>query len=892
MAISGLGEFFESLFGDNHNKKPDTKVNDEEWKKLAKSLDDLSESAADATVIADLYKKRLDEARQTMDGFKPNTKEWFQAQQDWNDMLSEFNKAVKETDKAHKKYQEHLAIAANRTGVTADAIESYNKSLQSSSKEHVTAKKSGGALMDTLNSKLGNFSTLIKLNLFTALSLATEQLIEMNKELADLQRKSGGILSSNIIGFNEFGGNNSTVNGGGVKSTALNNGLETSEFLETFKAFDKGKILGGVNLQEEQKNLKEYGAEIGKLNKFYIGNSEATRKVASVLTNQYGKGIKETTDIMSKAAGAAKDAGLNVGVFYDNMAKIADLQGSMFIAGGAEGIVKSANALTKLGLSVQTLSKMADSYTGLNDVINKQQQASALGLQNIAAAQNKIFSQIYNGDSAGGLKTAQFAAAQDINRLGYKDKNGTINTQGVQSLKAAGYDEEQIKSVQRLINEQKRIGASFEALRTGIGLTNEQMRMKAQIDEENMTIGEKFGVLWGQVNATIIEPLANILGPLLKLTIGVVTETFKILNWALTPVIWLFKKVGDILSGFSSMGAVTKTLGTILAVLIAWKAWSMAKQAGGFVKDIVGDIMGSKLGGKLGGLFGKGGRLSKLGQWFGNSKLGQAGSGLLEKIGGTKLGGKAFGLGSKAFGLGSKALSKMGLIGGAGAGAGDAMSILSQAQFGEGAAVSGGGLAKGLKGGLGLALGFAGDWLGEKVKGDSKEGSGASTAGKALSWGAQGAGMGLMLGPLGAAIGGGIGALAGVINEQWEPLTKGFSKFMEHPIDNGLDLLFSPITTIAKLVGGIAGDNKKKGDKKDLDVKIGQIASQSAKLPEMRAIMEGRKMDYSKAEQSEKENMINSNSGTNLVNKEPIVNVKITNDSHSMGGLKSQIAGH
>lgn len=873
MAIKGLGEFFESLFGDQFQRPGGSKIKDEEWNKYKAKLDSLADSMVSSTVLADHYTKQLKEVNKTITNSTVGSVEYIAAEKEKVRISNLQAKAARDSDKIHQQYNEQLEITAHATGVAADVLDDYYHSLKQSAKSHEGPKKALSSVFDTLNSKLGNFSTLLKLNLFTALSLATEQLIDMNKELNDLQRKSGAVLSSNIIGFNEYGGNNSTVNGGGVKSTALTNGLDTSEFLDTFKAFDKGKILGGINLKEEQANLKEYGAEIGKINKFYGVNAESTKKVASVLTNQYGKGIKETTDIMSKAAGAAKDAGLNVGVFYDNMAKIADLQGSMFIAGGAEGIVKSANALTKLGLSVQTLSKIADGYSGLNDVISKQQQASALGLQNIAAAQNKAFAQIQLGKSADAVKTLQFSAAQDINRLGYKDKNGTINTQGVQSLKAAGYDEEQIKSIQRLINEQKRVGASFEALRTGVGLTNEQMKMKAQIDEENMSIGEKFGALWGQVNATIIEPLANILGPLLKLTIGVVTDAFKILNTVLSPVIWLFKKVGDILGGFSSIGAVTKTLGTILAVLIAWKAWTLAKGAASGVTDVLSNLVGG----------GKGGRLSKLGQWFGNSKLGQTGSGLLEKIGGTKLGGKAFGLGSKA-------LSKMGLMGGAGAGAGDAMSILSQAQFGEGAAGAvskSGSLVKGLKGGLGgLALGFAGDWLGEKVKGDSKEGSGASTAGKALSWGAQGAGIGLMLGPLGAAIGGGIGALAGVINEQWEPLTKGFSKFMEHPIDNGLDLLFSPITTIAKLVGDIAGDNKKK----ELDIKVGSISAQASKLPQMEAIMQGRKIDYSKAEQSEKENMINA---TGLGNRpQPPVQVNITNDSHSMGGLKTKIAGH
>lgn len=896
MAINGLGEFFESLFGDNHKRTNNLsdKVDNKAWEDLTKKLDDLAETAANASVIADLYRKKLKEQTDAMNALQPNTAEWQRAQKELKDTQKDFAKAAAQSDKAHKTYHEQLELTAHNTGVAADSIQNYNDAMKKSSKENVVGKKSLEGVMETVSKKFSDFSSLVKLNLYTALALATDQLIDMNKELNDLQRKSGGILSSNVIGFNEFGGNNSTVNGGGVKSTALTNGLDTSEFLDTFKAFDQGKILGGVNLKEEQANLKEYGAEIGKINKFYGVNAEATKKVATVLTNQYGKGIKDTTDIMSKAAGAAKDAGLNVGVFYENMSKVADLQGRLFVAGGAQGIVKSANALTKLGLSVQTLTKMADGYTGLNDVITKQQQASALGLQNIAAAQNKIFAQIQNGKAAEALKTAQFAAAQDITRLGYTDKNGIINTQGVQSLKAAGMDEEQIKSVQRLINEQKRIGASFESLRTGVGLTTAQLQKRAQIDEENMSIGEKFGALWGQVNATIIEPLANVLGPLLKLAIGIVTEAFKGLNIFLSPLIWLFKKVGDILGGFSAMGPVVKILGGIFALMIAWKAWAMAQGAVSGLKGIVTDIVGDKLLGKF-GKFGKFMQGSKLGQL--TTKIGD--SNLVQKVVNSKVGQGT----SKVF---SRLFPKIG----AGAVAGEgAMDVLSAAHFGtEGAAGAAGTAGKGLLGGAkgllggagklaggatkllrggigGMLLGWAGDLAGEKIKGDSKEGSAKSTLGTAVSWGAQGAGLGMMLGPLGAAIGGGIGALAGVVKEQWGPLTKGFDKFMEHPFKNGLEMLVNPIGTIAGLVADIANEDKKK----DLDVKIGSIAAQASKLPVMDAIMQGRKMDNSRAEQSEKETMVNS---TALGNRPQPVTVNITNDSHAMGGLKTKIAGH
>jgi hypothetical protein len=78
-------------------------------------------------------------------------------------------------------------------------------------------------------------------------------------------------------------------------------------------------------------------------------------------------------------------------------------------------------------------------------------------------------------------------------------------------------------------------------------------------------------------------------------------------------------------------------------------------------------------------------------------------------------------------------------------------------------------------------------------------------------------------------------------------------------------MLFDPLNTLTE----IAIDNSKKEDR---DIKFGSLSGGGNSIATIQRIMEGKKIDNSKLEQSEKENMINA------VDKRPPINIHIKHD--------------
>jgi hypothetical protein len=245
-------------------------------------------------------------------------------------------------------------------------------------------------------------------------------------------------------------------------------------------------------------------------------------------------------------------------------------------------------------------------------------------------------------------------------------------------------------------------------------------------------------------------------------------------------------------------------------------------------------------------MFGKGGggKLGKVGEFLSKSKIGSKAVGLLES-------------GAGFLGKGAKSL------------------------LGTGGKL----LTKGV--GVGALASLGGEAVGSLISGDAKEGSTrkkvGDTVGTAASWAGTGAVIGSFIPILGTAIGAGIGGLAGIIKENWGGIKEGLGGLAK-----STEGIFASIFPMAGAIIPFVKDFWTKDKDKDMTVKIASLSAHGGGLPEISRIMEGKRYNTTINQQSEIENMKNSNA---VKEKPAPIQVNITNDSHMMGSLKSRIAG-
>ena len=799
----------------------------ENFKEMSNTMEDLNEELTNSKLNAKLLIRQ-------QNVLNASSAEYLKIEEERKKLDAEILSLEIAQLKVNKDFKTYLQESAESNKVNSKKLEASLDDLVSNYSS--TAKKlSGGQqLFSGITKGLGTAFSGIGGNikefisnpltgLATAGELAGKQIIDLNDKLIKFGRDAGQALNYQTLGFDKYG-NNTAGSVGSLQTKADTNGLNTDEILKTFDAFKQGSgVAGGVDMDGKQKELQNYGVEVAKLNKFYGVGAEKTSAISKVLTQQYGKGIDETAKILEKGAKSAKAAGLNVGMFFDNMQAISELD--LYVAGGADGLAKAAESVTRLGVSASSLQKITEDYGSMNDLIDKQQRANAMGLQNLSAVQNQIFAKTQLGDAEGAKRLQLGAAAKDIQR---DTIDGKIDNKGRQKLKSQGLSKEDIDAIERLSKKAKETGLSLEEVTAGAYRSAEASKKAAKYDAEQLTVTEKLMAMYGNLKAIIVDPIAAVVAPIFDFFLNVLGTTFKTLHTILTPLIWTFEQIGKFLSGITGEGSITKVLGNILAVLVGWKLFSMAKDAAGSGGDAI--------------------------------------SGLLEKVGGKK-GLKGLGEQAKEF-ISSSATGKMGLLKGGLKGA------LKGGVIGSAAAMGGEAI-----GGL-----ISGD---EQTEG--KDRSGKKRTGDTISSVAQYAGMGAMLGPIGAGIGAAVGAIVANwdvisewLGELWDSISgvaKGIWSVVKFVMP--LSLIWEGIKAIAEWCGWSKNDKEKENT-----VKISGIARQGGStLPDISKIMEQRTYNTTLQAKSEQENMVNS---SNTSNRQPIV-IKITHDT---AAVKSKVMGN
>lgn len=711
--------------------------------KLQREIEGMTKTMDDANkFVVDLE----DAMRQLTIAGKENSREY----RDMEKLLEKHRKTLEETN---AELDNTLIEAAKAHNVSIknlrEQIESFdslqnavNNSSSGTNKLTGSVKKFFGGLSSSLGDsgqRIQDLSKILKGDLVFAAIMAGKQLIELNDRLVRFAREQSGSLNARQLGFDIYG-NSTTARVGNLQSIAGNNGLEIDEFLQTFKAFSQGQIIGMTdNLNESQDALKNYGVEVGRISKLYGVSSGTLANLGQSLTYNFGYSINETTKILKSGASAAASAGINIQNFFSTLQDIANLQGQLFINGGAEGLTKTAGVLAKLGLSANILERVAERYTSFGDLVDRQNRAAGLGFVNYSGAQSSMFASAQLGNTDKLVQTQQLSLARDVSRLGYVN-NGQINNAGLNTLKSLGVSQEEIKSLQRLINMQNKLGASYEDVINETNLSTEQLKKKRIIEQEEMTIGEKLNVIWNKIYNAILAPFVTILAPAFDIVINSLSLTFSALNAVMKPILFAFQILGRALTKISDEFAwVTKSISSFLDNLGLGEGGQATLDK---IVDVLSDILKYVI------------------LLWGTSKL-LSGLGAL-KNGITSLTGMLSG------GVGS--LGKNLIRGAMGAGTGNLFAGMLPS-WGGGAAKaltpSLKGLGKGL--GVGAALGIAGD-LGSYAAGEM--GASEKTQnliGQTGEYAGYGAMIGSIIPGVGTAVGAGIGGLIGFLKgEFWD----------------------------------------------------------------------------------------------------------------------------
>jgi len=367
------------------------------------------------------------------------------------------------------------------------------------------------------------------------------QVMELNKELVNLERSTGGVVSAAKLGYDAMG--NSAEGFKSLKTAAVEANISVEEFSGAMKSlvnagFQEG-ILGAIKPATEE--LQAFGVQAARMQKMY--NADLGPAVAKFM-NDFGMKMGDAANFVGNAADKAQSLGLNVQGFMENLTAVANLAGEVYFK-SREEMQKMATIASQLGVSVNTLASGLVKMTNMNDLFSQQQKAASLGLSSLSKNLGQVYALQKTGRGGEAAKLQVTSIAQDLAKQGLINKEGQVSQQGIETLSAAGLDKEAIAGIQKMAREAQQSGIALSKLGDTSKLTKEEQERLAAVQKANMTIGERMNVAWQGFLQKIIDPIANILGPVIDglatsiaWVIEALTPIAPIILGALIPVIW------------------------------------------------------------------------------------------------------------------------------------------------------------------------------------------------------------------------------------------------------------------------------------------------------------------------------------------------------------------
>lgn len=685
------------------------------------------------------------------------------------------NKIGKIVDKLGKKF--------NLSGKQLTELETHIRTNADELGDAVTKTKSSMGMLSSVVK--GEFDVILGTTkkffeeigiIGLAIATAIHQMEELNRKMIEFNRRMGQGFVSNNLGMDLYGNSKQSS----LSSIAMKNNIGEQEFLETFAGIAKGNVLGNTNdFLHQQDNMQKFGVQAAQLSKFYGVQMGTINTITANLVYNFGAKIKDLNGVFERGKEVALSAGVAVSDYFEKLKEATDDLGAHYVAGGIKGREELAAYAAKTNQSIASIMRQQDQFKDFTSQYEIQNRAAALNLNSYAKNIPQIWGKGYIGDVKGSNTIANASLAQDVINMGAVDKNNMINPTGLRVLHQAGFDKEQIDTVQRLVRLQNELDVSMKEY-LDVEHQTADIRYKInKFDSENLTIGEKLRTMWGKISEAVIDPLKKVLSPvfdgllnLASIVVNVVTPVLKVLtypialfgrglSWIGDKLNWLYyhaiepfsSKIGKIVNGINplvdSFGKLAKAVWFMVgAFMTARIALLVASRGGGLIGNVIGSA-GKFLPGNLGryaAVYGRG-----IGRWAQGIRTGG--------MGGLWQGVKAA--------PGNLWQAGKGLIGRA-AGGETAAAFRTVTMGGTGMK-----LMRGLKGGLiGAGLGLIGDAAG------GKEGAALSTISNYAGIGAM---LGSIIPGLGTALGGAIGGVIGVgvaswnkIKDVWSDGSKGF----------------------------------------------------------------------------------------------------------------------
>lgn len=491
--------------------------------KMAEAQLDLNSLYAEANDIEtkhkNLRKKANDEGKKEFDTKQKQNKS---NTSNWNKWAGEFT----DSQKAFEAGMDNLFDQLNKGEITSESLANevsklkFNrlknevKGLSNLSNVDFSNKviQQVGNIAETFLESFGPIGAIIA----QGVSAALGQAMKLNEALIGLERATGGMATAARLGFDALGNSKSGMQSLATQAAKANISVEqfNSSLGDLFSGALKGGQIAGLkdDLAKSADGLRNYAIEASRIEKLY--GAKIGPAVSNLMSN-FGMGIKESTKLVKDGADTAKQLGLNVQAFTENLTQATDLAGEFYFK-TADQMQKLAGLATQLGTSVNAIAGGVVKMNGITDLFNKQQQSAALGLSTFSKNLSKAYALQAQGKGADAAKVQLQSLAKDLTQNGLTDKEGQVTQQGIATATAAGASQEQIQALQKMARNATKAGLALDQAFDPASLTQAQKRRLEAAEMENQTIAETFGNLWGEIKGAFLDPLAQVLGPVIK----------------------------------------------------------------------------------------------------------------------------------------------------------------------------------------------------------------------------------------------------------------------------------------------------------------------------------------------------------------------------------------
>lgn len=539
-------------------------------------------------------KTAIDQAKHEIVGKKQYYKTASNLEDEQQKQLDRYFKELESGTITIKDYKQEVSRMQSEF-LKVSGFQAFRSSLSQGSESLMTfGKQAMGSVLDsTLKAipGLGQFAGLLK----DGLEAAIKQALELNSALIDLQRSTGGMVTSTALGTNAFGAFKD--GSGSLKTAVLGANISMDQFSHAIQGLgDLSNTVGAQDVKNMGKSLSNFGVESARLSKLY--GAEIGPSVAGLRKN-FGLSMSDATKVMSDGAKSAQMLGISVAGFTKNFEEVVNLSGSVYFK-TQDAMQNMATLATQLGVSVNSIAHGFVKMNGIIDLFTEQQKRAALGLGAFAKNASAIYALQKQGKGDQAAKLEATSLAKDLLSQGYL-KGGQVTSQGIATLDAEGISDEGKKAIQNLARQAEKTGISFDKLGGTVKMTAEEQRKATQAEHENMKLTERFSVGFDKVIGTLIDPIMNIVTPVME---GFASIFEGIIDVVIPPLKFLGQLISTIASGpltfiktvFTKIGNAFSIVGEKLSGLfekiqpaISWLSDKFSA-VGSFLGDLVGGV--------------------------------------------------------------------------------------------------------------------------------------------------------------------------------------------------------------------------------------------------------------------------------------------------------------